>query len=48
MPDQLENINPTVYGKSENRLVTADEWDDEVCDEIDSREVFDLIKGITG
>lgn len=48
MTDRLENINPTIYGKSEKRLVTSNEEDDNVYDEIDSREIFDLIRGITG
>lgn len=48
MPDQLENVNPTVYEKKESRVITANDEDEDVYDEIDSREVFDLIKGITG
>lgn len=43
---ELENVNPNVYNKVNERLITADEQDDNVVDEIDTREVFDLIRGI--
>jgi len=42
----LDNVNPTVYGKKEDRALTKAEQDDEISDEIDSREIFDLIRGI--
>ncbi|KAJ3628978.1 hypothetical protein MTP99_013406 [Tenebrio molitor] len=45
--DQLENQNPNVYNKTDERLVTTEEEDDNVVDEFDSREVFDLIRDIT-
>ncbi|CAH1371931.1 MIP18 family protein galla-2 [Tenebrio molitor] len=45
--DQLENQNPNVYNKTGERLVTTEEEDDNVVDEFDSREVFDLIRDIT-
>jgi metal-sulfur cluster biosynthetic enzyme len=38
--DQLENQNPNVYNKTDERLVTTEEEDDNVVDEFDSREVF--------
>uniref|UniRef100_A0A8D8U189 MIP18 family protein CG7949 n=1 Tax=Cacopsylla melanoneura TaxID=428564 RepID=A0A8D8U189_9HEMI len=44
--DALENINPTLYGKCEERLVTREEEDDDIADEFDSREIFDLIRNI--
>lgn len=37
---ELENINPSVFKKSEERRVTKQELDNDVKDEIDSREVF--------
>jgi metal-sulfur cluster biosynthetic enzyme len=43
---QLENSNPQIYLRSENRVITPKEEDDTVSDEIDAREVFDLIRGI--
>ena len=39
----LENINPTIYQKSTEREITADEEDDNIVDEIDSREVFGIL-----
>lgn len=44
--DILENINPNVYQKVSDRNTTANEEDDNVADEIDTREIFDLIRGI--
>ncbi|XP_018327291.1 MIP18 family protein galla-2 [Agrilus planipennis] len=43
---ELENSNPNIYNKVSERNITADEEDDSVVDEIDSREIFDLIRGI--
>ena len=40
----LDNINPVVYQVSDDRAITADEEDDDVIDEIDSREVFDILQ----
>ena len=42
----LENSNPKVFFTSEERRVTTLEEDDRVTDQIDRREVFDLIRGI--
>ena len=39
----LENINPTIYQKSTEREKTTDEEDDDIVDEIDSREVFGIL-----
>ncbi|XP_075229269.1 MIP18 family protein galla-2 [Lycorma delicatula] len=44
--DVLENINPKLYKKCVERIVTSEEEDDNTTDEFDSREVFDLIRGI--
>ncbi|CAH0547404.1 unnamed protein product [Brassicogethes aeneus] len=44
--DQLENENPNVFNKTEDRLITAQEEDDNVVDEFDRREIFDLIRDI--
>lgn len=38
--DILENINPNVYQKVSDRNTTANEEDDNVADEIDTREIF--------
>ena len=39
----LENANPLVFERSKEREITADEEDDDVVDEIDAREVFDIL-----
>ncbi|PSN37371.1 MIP18 family protein [Blattella germanica] len=44
--DQLENINPKLYDKTEERDITAEEEDENVVDEFDSREIFDMIRSI--
>eukprot|EP00730_Choanoeca_flexa_P013545 TRINITY_DN5441_c0_g1_i2.p1 TRINITY_DN5441_c0_g1~~TRINITY_DN5441_c0_g1_i2.p1 ORF type:complete len:170 (+),score=27.56 TRINITY_DN5441_c0_g1_i2:40-510(+) len=41
-----ENAAPQVYAKSSKREVTDLELDDDVPDEVDSREIFDLIRNI--
>ena len=37
---RLENINPVVIGKLKDREIRQEEEDDDIYDEIDSREVF--------
>ncbi|XP_043673443.1 MIP18 family protein galla-2 [Vespula pensylvanica] len=46
MTDNLENINPKLYKKIEDRQVTAAEEDEDIVDAFDAREVFDLIRNI--
>merc|ERR1712224_582368 len=43
---ELQNANPTIYEKVEERSITRDEEDGDVYDPIDSREIFDLIRNI--
>ncbi|KAF2899864.1 hypothetical protein ILUMI_06312 [Ignelater luminosus] len=43
---ELENINPNVYKKIADRQTILEEEDDNVVDEFDAREIFDLIRGI--
>lgn len=43
---QPDNLNPRIFDKKIDRAVIAREEDDSVEDEIDAREIFDLIKGI--
>ncbi|KAG4081171.1 hypothetical protein HA402_014619 [Bradysia odoriphaga] len=43
---ELENLNPNVYKKSAERIVTTSEEDDSIVDPFDEREVFDLIRAI--
>ncbi|KAH8390464.1 hypothetical protein KR215_000259 [Drosophila sulfurigaster] len=46
MPAEIENINPSVYGKIKERETTANEEDEAVVDPFDTREIFDLIRNI--
>jgi len=39
----LENINPKLYRKCEEREITPEEKDDNVVDPFDSREVFGIL-----
>uniref|UniRef100_A0A182QFT3 MIP18 family-like domain-containing protein n=1 Tax=Anopheles farauti TaxID=69004 RepID=A0A182QFT3_9DIPT len=43
---ELENINPNVYKKCEDRKLTKDDEDEDVADPFDEREIFDLIRNI--
>lgn len=36
----LENVNPKLYKKINEREVTGDDEDEDVVDEFDSREIF--------
>lgn len=38
--NQLENQNPNVYSKSDERAATLEEEDDSIVDEFDRREIF--------
>ncbi|XP_034484188.1 MIP18 family protein galla-2 [Drosophila innubila] len=46
MPTEIENLNPSVYGKIKERVITANEEDESVADPFDKREIFDLIRNI--
>lgn len=39
----LQNANPTVYEKSKERDITEKDEDENVYDEIDAREIFDIL-----
>ncbi|KAK5642587.1 hypothetical protein RI129_008754 [Pyrocoelia pectoralis] len=43
---ELENINPSIYKKISERPILPEEEDNEIEDEFDSREIFDLIRSI--
>nr|BAN21029.1 conserved hypothetical protein [Riptortus pedestris] len=42
----IQNVNPKLFIKSDERPITEDELNDDVIDPFDSREVFDLIRHI--
>jgi hypothetical protein len=41
--DTLENVNPKLYEKCEERRVTEEEEDENIVDEYDAREVFGIL-----
>ncbi|XP_071570272.1 MIP18 family protein galla-2 [Temnothorax nylanderi] len=46
MSENLENINPKLYKKLDDREITVEEQDEDVVDEFDAREIFDIIRNI--
>ncbi|CAG9790658.1 unnamed protein product [Diatraea saccharalis] len=46
MTKLADNINPHIYEKGTEREITASDLDENVVDEIDEREIFDLIRNI--
>lgn len=40
MVSEIENLNPNVYKKLDDRKTVAADWDDGVDDPFDEREVF--------
>ncbi|EFN67069.1 UPF0195 protein CG7949 [Camponotus japonicus] len=46
MNENLENINPKLYKRLNDREITAEEQDEDVADEFDAREIFDIIRNI--
>ncbi|KAH8365828.1 hypothetical protein KR093_005209 [Drosophila rubida] len=46
MPTEIENLNPSVYGKIKEREKTANDEDETIVDPFDKREIFDLIRNI--
>ncbi|CAL1678812.1 unnamed protein product [Lasius platythorax] len=46
MNENLENINPKLYKKLNDREITVEEQDEDVADGFDAREIFDIIRNI--
>ncbi|CAF0987673.1 unnamed protein product [Didymodactylos carnosus] len=42
-----ENLNPTIYERTEERSIVDTDYDNEKSDEFDKREIFDLIRTIS-
>lgn len=42
--DKLENQNPTLYVKTNERPVTESDYDDSVVDQFDQREIFGMYR----
>jgi len=41
-----QNLNPTIYERTEERSTQESDYDNEIRDDIDRREIFDLIRTI--
>lgn len=46
MTKVADNVNPHVYEKESEREITREEQDEDVVDDFDQREIFDLIRNI--
>ncbi|XP_020287356.1 MIP18 family protein CG7949 [Pseudomyrmex gracilis] len=46
MSEISENINPKLYKKANDREITAEEQNEDIADEFDAREIFDIIRNI--
>ncbi|KAJ0184374.1 hypothetical protein K1T71_000797 [Dendrolimus kikuchii] len=46
MTKTADNVNPHIYEKGSERQITSAEHDEELIDEFDAREIFDLIRNI--
>lgn len=44
--ERLQNVNPHIFAKAEQRVENPADWDDDVYDPFDSREIFDLVRNI--
>lgn len=42
----LDNASPQIFGRVSDRSSTKDDYDDEISDVIDAREIFDLVRTI--
>lgn len=41
-----DNINPNIYDKGSDRVLTSTDRDEDVADDFDEREIFDIIRNI--
>lgn len=44
--DRLDNANPQMYDRTKDRDLTDADYDDDIEDLVDVREIFDLIRDI--
>jgi len=42
MNENVENINPKLYKKLNDREITSEEQDEDIMDEFDAREIFGM------
>uniref|UniRef100_A0A2P2HXL1 MIP18 family protein CG7949-like n=1 Tax=Hirondellea gigas TaxID=1518452 RepID=A0A2P2HXL1_9CRUS len=43
---QLDNLNPTLFSTASQRFCSTADWDDDVYDPVDEREIFDMVRDI--
>ncbi|XP_063701400.1 MIP18 family protein galla-2 [Culicoides brevitarsis] len=46
MTSTMENLNPSIFRRTNERPITEEELDESIVDPIDQREVFDLIRNV--
>ncbi|XP_030034549.1 MIP18 family protein galla-2 [Manduca sexta] len=46
MTKTIDNVNPNVYDKGSERVITDADRDENIVDEFDRREIFDMIRNI--
>ncbi len=46
LPSGPQNLNPTIYERTEERAAQESDYNNDIRDEIDRREIFDLIRTI--
>ena len=44
--DSIQNLNPSVYQKLNERKLSETDYDNDYIDQIDEREVFDIIRNL--
>ena len=44
--ERLDNANPQMYDRTKDRVLTEADYDDDIEDPVDVREIFDLIRDI--
>ena len=44
--DSIQNLNPSVYQKLDERKLSETDYDNDYIDQIDEREVFDIIRNL--
>ena len=44
--DRLDNVNPMLYDRTKDRVITDADYDDDIEDPVDVKEIFDLIRDL--
>ena len=44
--ERLDNVNPMLYDRTKDRVITDADYDDDIEDPVDVKEIFDLIRDL--